>query len=38
MVVVFIKRGVVVYGYCGGHCGVCKPDPSIGLQLKFADI
>ncbi|CAL1547735.1 unnamed protein product, partial [Lymnaea stagnalis] len=30
-----LREGQIIKGVCGGYCGVCSPDPKIGLKLEL---
>ncbi|XP_012936105.1 A disintegrin and metalloproteinase with thrombospondin motifs 9 [Aplysia californica] len=30
-----LRDGQIIRGVCGGYCGVCSPDPKVGLKLEL---
>lgn len=31
----YLKDRTKVYGTCGGYCGFCRPDPTVGFKVKI---
>jgi hypothetical protein len=32
---IILKDRTKIYGTCGGYCGFCRPDPTVGFKVRI---